>query len=231
MFDLYYPHDNLWIKRLVIYAMPSGLYWLSAVSANILFLCLPWLLTWNRLRRSELMRHSGFDRMLSGVPDTERTLRRIRKQILVVLAIQLAIIFVFRIELAAWLACFCVFGMMWGSLQYTDHAFSKRDIRQGAWNLRVDPVTRLVFLNYHYHLAHHLYPFLPWIYLPRFVTDEQERPHCWSNFFKLMRGPVLASEPAPVANRELKSLVYEGTAMPLRNETDDIDCVARGGPV
>jgi fatty acid desaturase len=214
MFDLYYPTDNLWVKRFVIYAMPLGIYWLSAASANLLFLFLPSLLGWRWLRESSVMKHSGFDSMLSGIPDTARMLRKIRRQIVFILAFHAALLGLLQIHPVAWLACYWLFGMIWGSLQYTDHAFSPRDIRYGAWNLQVDPVTRWIFLNYHFHLVHHIYPFLPWIYLPNFVTQDEVRPTAWRNFWKLMRGPFLTAEPSPVANRDLRTIVYDGTSMP-----------------
>lgn len=213
MFDLYYPKDNLWVKRFVIYAMPAGIYWFTAASANILFLFLPSLLSWRWLRESALMKHSGFDNMLSGIPDTARMLRKIRSQIVIILLIQVAMIGFLQIHPLAWFACYWVFGMIWGSLQYTDHAFSPRDIRYGAWNLKVDPLTRWIFLNYHFHLVHHIYPSLPWVYLPKFVTQNEIRPSAWGNFWKLMCGPFLATEPAPVVNREFRQIVYDGTSM------------------
>jgi fatty acid desaturase len=218
MFDLYYPQDNLWIKRFVIYAMPAGLYWLSAAAANILFLFLPSLLSWKYLRESTLMKHSGFDSMLAGIPDTARMLRKIRFQIIFILVIQLLLMWLFKIHPIAWLVSYWVFGMIWGSLQYTDHAFSPRDIRYGAWNLRVDPLTRWIFLNYHFHLAHHIYPSLPWIYLPKFVGRDEVRPSAWGNFWKLMCGPFLTTEPAPKASRDLRYIVYDGPSMSPRSE-------------
>ncbi len=42
--------------------------------------------------------------------------------------------------------------MIWG---LADHAFSPRDVVNGAWNLRVLPWTRALALNYHHHKAHH----------------------------------------------------------------------------
>jgi fatty acid desaturase len=214
MFDLYYPSDNLWTKRFVIYAMPTGIYWLSAVSANFFFLLLPAALKWTKLRDSDLMKHSGFDSMLSGIPDSARTLRRIRRQIIAVLALQLSILWLLEIHPVAWLTCYWAFGMIWGSLQYTDHAFSPRDIRYGAWNLKADPLTRWIFLNYHFHLVHHIYPYLPWIYLPKFVTRDEIRPSAWGNFWKLMQGPFLTTEPSPVPQRDMRTIVYQGTSMP-----------------
>lgn len=209
MFDLYYPTDNLWVKRLVIYAMPSGLYWLTAVLANLICPLLPVVWKWMRLRETMLMRLSGFESMMGGVPDSQRLLKKIRMQVVIVLCVQAMIIIGLGVHPVAWLACYWVFGMIWGSLQYTDHAFSRRDVRYGAWNLKVDPITRWVFLNYHYHLAHHTHPNLPWIYLPRFVTRDEERPSSWGNFWKLMRGPVPATEPEPRLNRELNRIILD----------------------
>lgn len=221
MFDLYYPQDNVWMKRLVIYAMPSGIYWLSAVAGNLLFLFCPWSLQSKSLRSTSAMRYSSFDRMLSGVPESGRTRTRIRRQIALTIVIQASIIFFFDIALSAWLCCYWLFGMNWGALQYTDHAFSKRDIRNGAWNLRVNPLSRLIFLNYHLHLAHHQYPFVPWIYLPKLVNKDEERPLFWSNFLKLLSGPYPAEETSPIENDEFQELVYEDSSWSKTAQTPD----------
>ena len=46
-------------------------------------------------------------------------------------------------------------ALNWSSLQYTDHAWSPRDVHEGAWNLRFWPITQAIFLNYNLHLVHH----------------------------------------------------------------------------
>ena len=56
--------------------------------------------------------------------------------------------------------------MNWGGLQYADHAWSERDIKNGAWNLAVPKWMQAVFLNYHYHKVHHQHPRTPWVNLP-----------------------------------------------------------------
>jgi fatty acid desaturase len=77
----------------------------------------------------------------------------------------------------------------WSSLQYTDHAFSKLDVREGAWNLRVNRVTQALFLNYHHHLAHHRHPQVPWLHLGAFVDPSEERPSFWRIYGQMWRGP------------------------------------------
>ena len=90
---------------------------------------------------------------------------------------QVAIFLLLNLNFASWLLCYWSFAVLWGSLQYADHAWSIRDIRNGAWNLKVNSVIHWVFLHYHHHLAHHQHPYIPWIHLHKFVneTDETEQ--------------------------------------------------------
>ncbi len=213
MFDLYYPHDNVPLKRLVIYSMPTGFYWLSVVAGNVVFLTSPWLFKLKIVRNSSFMKYSSFDAMLSGIPESRTIITKIRQQILLTIVIQGCIFYFLDIAPFVWLCCYWFFGMNWGSLQYSNHAFSKRDIRHGAWNLRVNPLVRLLFLNYHCHLAHHQHPYVPWIYLPAFVEKDEERPFFWVNLLKLIGGPYPVSEPPPTQADGFDKVIYEGTSI------------------
>lgn len=93
----------------------------------------------------------------------------------------------------AWLACYWAFGLNWSALQYADHAWSVRDVREGAWNLRVSRLARAIFLNYHCHLAHHRSPGTPWTYLPQLVNPRESQPSFWKIYFSLWGG----ARPAP----------------------------------
>jgi len=92
-----------------------------------------------------------------------------------------------------WLLCHWAFALHWSALQYVDHAWSPRDIINGAWNLKVLPISRLFALNYHYHLAHHRYPTVPWIHLPKLLNSSEPQPTFWSIYFSLWGG----TRPAP----------------------------------
>jgi fatty acid desaturase len=58
------------------------------------------------------------------------------------------------------------------------------------------PITSAIALNYHYHLAHHRHPQVPWPYLPKLVEESDSRPTFWSIYFSLWGG----ARPAPPMN-------------------------------
>jgi fatty acid desaturase len=97
------------------------------------------------------------------------------------------------LDWTTWLTCYWAFGLNWSSLQYTDHAWSTRDVQEGAWNLRFWPITQAIFLNYNLHLAHHRRPDVPWNQLPNFVRAEDLNPSFWSIYCSLWGG----ARPAP----------------------------------
>jgi fatty acid desaturase len=77
----------------------------------------------------------------------------------------------------------------WSALQYADHAFSPLDPKDDAWNLKVNPVVRALFLNYHHHLAHHNAPQVPWLHLPKLVRPDSAQPSFWRIYLRMWRGP------------------------------------------
>ena len=83
--------------------------------------------------------------------------------------------------------CYYAFALHWSVLQYADHAFSSRDIKNGAWNLKVLPLSRWIALNYHYHLTHHQQQLIPWYELPKHV-DNSPQPTFWRIYFLLWLG-------------------------------------------
>jgi fatty acid desaturase len=108
-------------------------------------------------------------------------------------AFQLALWYLLDLNWVGWLACYWAFGVNWSSLQYTDHAWSPRDVHEGAWNLRFWPITQAIFLNYNLHLVHHRQPDIPWVHLPRFVRAGDPRPSFWTIYGSLWWG----ARPAP----------------------------------
>ena len=63
------------------------------------------------------------------------------------------------------------------------------DVRDGAWNLRVNRVVQYIFLNYHHHRAHHQHPDVPWIHLGKFVDFTAPRPSFASIYLSMWKGP------------------------------------------
>jgi fatty acid desaturase len=112
-----------------------------------------------------------------------------RLEILLSAAIQLLAWWTLDLTPVGWGACYAAFAVNWSALQYADHAWSDLDVRDGAWNLRVNRVVQYVFLNYHHHLAHHQHPEIPWIHLGKFVDVRAPRPSFLSIYLSMWKGP------------------------------------------
>ena len=125
--------------------------------------------------------------MFSGLDRADRL--RMRLEILFSVLFQVALALLLDLSFTGWLACYIAYAVNWSALQYADHAFSPLDPKEGAWNLRVTVPVRWLFLNYHYHLAHHQTPQLPWIHLPTRVAPDSPQPSFWSIYLRMWRGP------------------------------------------
>jgi fatty acid desaturase len=189
LFDYYTADDVRAVKLVQWYGILTGLYWLLPPIGCIALVVLPrrWLFGLLDSRGSATAEHVGAEAMLSGF--TAAPLARIRLEVLLTVALQVLFWVALDLSLVGWLACYAAFAVNWSSLQYADHAWSKLDVRDGAWNLRVNPLVRWLFLNYHHHLAHHRRPDVPWVHLGRFVDDADERPSFARVYLAMWRGP------------------------------------------
>jgi fatty acid desaturase len=184
-FDYLHDGDRVWLKRAQWYAILTGLYWLFVPLGGIAYLVTPSVLL--RTRASSIAQQTGASSVFAGLANAPRW--TIRCELLFTIAVQCALFFALDLSLAGWAICYAAFAINWSSLQYTDHAFSKLDVRDGAWNLRVSALTRLLFLNYHHHLAHHRHPHVPWLHLGAYVDPTETQPSFWSVYLQMWRGP------------------------------------------
>lgn len=182
-FDYLRPGDRPWLKRAQWYSILTGLYWLFVPVGAVMFALWPSFFAKPFVAARQTGGSSVFA-FLDGAPRT-----RIRLEVLFAIAVQASFFFALGVTWRGWLACYAAFAVNWSSLQYADHAFSPLDVREGAWNLRVHPITRLLFLNYHHHLAHHQHPQVPWLHLGRYVDARTERPRFWRVYLSMWRGP------------------------------------------
>jgi fatty acid desaturase len=186
-FDYIRPGENLFLKYAQWYAVLTGIYWLTVPVAALAYLVWPGFLRIGALRDGVEAKQTA---ALTYARAFERAPTRVlRLEILGALLLQLGFWTVLDLNWCGWLACYLAFAWNWGSLQYADHAFSDCDTLSGAWNLRVHPVVRAFFLNYHYHRAHHENPKVPWLYLDRYLHPEEFRPW-FGDIYRLMwKGP------------------------------------------
>jgi fatty acid desaturase len=194
MFDYFTPGQSRFLKAYRLYSLLTGFYWLSIPTGCLLYLVGKDALT-SRWFRRRVVAPTGLEPMLADLRDAPAG--RIRLEIAFSLAFQAGLAFALQLTLAGWAACYAAFALNWCALQYTDHAWTVRDIRNGASNLRVNRVVQYLFLNYHHHLAHHQHPHVPWLYLPELVDFSAERPGFLRTYLSLWRGPRLTTEPSP----------------------------------
>lgn len=215
IFDQYYPEDNKLVKRFVLFYLLTGLYWTSPPMACLLYLIFPTLLNSQKIRNADSMKKGGFSDMLSGLDRKNIPSTKIRLEIIYVILFQAGIIYFLNLSIWTWVICYFSFAVNWSALQYADHAWSERDIRNGAWNLRINPFVEKIFLNYHFHLAHHQYPNVPWIHLPKLIDERRERPTFWSIYFKLWKGPTPIESPCPNITKEFEEEIYKNSNLKL----------------
>lgn len=188
-FDVLHPGDVRWLKYAQWYAILTGVYWLTAVLGVLGYLLVPGVLRLRFLRSSSsrVARQTAsgpYFEALESLPPVKA-----RLEILFAIALQAALAVALDLSLVGWGACYGAFALAWSSLQYADHAFSPLHREEGAWNLRVSPVTRAFFLNYHYHRAHHQHPRVPWIHLPKLARRMEDEPTFWQIWRAMWRGP------------------------------------------
>jgi len=206
LFDYYKLGDNLLFKYIQWYGILTGIYWLIPPLASLLFLLAPVPLIKRILAYSEtsdLSYQTSADGMLTGYKNAP--FGQIKGEILLTIFIQFAIFHFLDLNLWGWLACYAAFGFNWSSLQYTDHAFAERNIYDGAWNLRVNKLIQYIFLNYHHHKVHHQNPTISWLYLGRYLDDDEFRPSFMEIYLKMWQGP----RPLPESTNAARDIVPE----------------------
>lgn len=187
LFDYLRPGESRWLKSAQWYGLLSGLYWLAPPLSSALIALWPGSLRRAARSGSAWASQTSAAAMAAGAADVPAA--GLRRDVLVAACVQALLAWGLGLTPTGWAACYAAFALQWSALQYADHAFSELDPRGGAWDLRVDPLTRLLFLNYHDHRAHHLSPQTPWLHLPARVDRTRERPTWLAVYAAMWAGP------------------------------------------
>jgi len=185
LYDYYLPHQSRWLKTYWLYCLLTGFYWAIIPVAGFVYLLCPFAFR-SRALVDGPAKWWGFQEMVRDI--AAEPIARVWPQALFTFSFQGLLWVALGFDWTGWLACYWAFGLNWSSLQYTDHAWSPRDVHEGAWNLRFWKITQAIFLNYNLHLVHHRAPAIPWIHLPRFVRKEDPNPSFWSIYITLWGG-------------------------------------------
>ncbi len=186
LYDYYLPGQSKLVRSIYLYlGNLLGLYWWCVVISNFLYFLAPWAYR-SRYFVEKLAPALGFGPFVEELATLPAV--KVWSELALALAYQAALVYWLDLDPYGMLLCYAAFALHWSVLQYADHAWSARDVRDGAWNLHVLPPFRWIALNYHYHLAHHQHPEAPWRELPQLVDGNQPQPSFWRVYFSLWKG-------------------------------------------
>ncbi len=191
-------------KFLQFYGIITGIYWFLSPVSCLLYIFSPFLYRVLRYLRGKytFLEGTGIIMLESFVDHPSRKIIII--ETLVVLAAYIALIKFDYFNLGYAFLCYFSFGVLWGSLQYADHAWSELDTIHGAWDLKINTVMQAVFLNYHFHRAHHSNPDVPWYELENYIDSNALRPRHFKVWLRMFRGPLIVPD---VSDKELNKLL------------------------
>ncbi len=187
-FDFYFDGENPLWKKMQLYGILTGFFWLVILLGNLLVILWPWYLQ---------------PRKLSLDRPTEAFLQSLNRAFLplvwmesvMVIALHAALIWWWDIPFWHWFATLAGFGIMWSAMQYVHHFGTNRDVKNGALNLRTWQWLDVFWLHHNWHLRHHQHPTIPWIHLPSIEQGETEdRPSLFRAYRKMWRGPKHTTE-------------------------------------
>lgn len=191
MWDLYYEHQSKWKRYGNLYFVMIGFGYLGIVLSVILFS------TFYKLVYSGIFTgHTETRGFLEG-SHTRGKIKTFRFESIVVIVFHALCFWIFKFSWSAWICCYLVHGFIWSSQNYVNHAFSPRDIINGAHNLKVPVWLKLIYLNFNLHLAHHQNPKIPWIHLSHYVKNGSYKISFFKNYLRLWKGPIVTNESDP----------------------------------
>lgn len=187
-FDLYFEGDKPWLKRLILYSILTGGYWLLVVSSNLVVVLCPFLFK---------RRFFEFDRPSAAFMESlnPRYWRLIWLEGLLAILLHAGIVYGLGIPPLRYLAVYFGFGFSWSAMQYVHHFGTERHVLLGARNLWLFAPLDWVWLHHNWHRTHHRHPTVPWIHLPAIGRDEDaEREFLIRRYLQMWRGPQQTDE-------------------------------------
>ena len=192
MFDLYYPSDNRVLKWLQWYGLLCGLFWPLVPLGAAAFTVCPGLLRGQMLKKADPARGVAIVANL-----TPPAVRALRLELLLTVGFLCALFWLFGLKWQNTLVLYACFSVNWSTRQYVGHAFSRRDVVEGAWNLRHHPWMSWLLLHGEWDLNHHRRPDVPWYYLPRLSPADEPRMSYRKQYWRQWLGPRPCREPDP----------------------------------
>lgn len=187
-FDFYFDGEHPVWKRLQLYGILTGCYWLMVVLSNVVVLFFPFVLK---------RRYFEFDRPSAAFMEALNPAyaRLIRWEAVAAILTHGLILWGFGIPPLRYAIVYSGFGFTWSAMQYVHHFGTERDVLKGARNLWIFAPLDLLWLNHNWHLTHHAHPTIPWPHLPDVGRREfPEREFLLPHYFRMWRGPRRSTE-------------------------------------
>jgi fatty acid desaturase len=120
-----------------------------------------------------------------------------------------ALFWLLALNWIAVLVMYACFSFNWSTRQYVGHAFSRRDVIDGAWNLKTNALMSWLLLHSELDLNHHRRPEVPWYYLPRVTAPDAPQISYVRQYWRQWIGPQPNVEPAPESLQQLPLSIHQ----------------------
>lgn len=170
--DYVLPGETPWFKRVMYYLLISGLFWILLPLSSIAIAFVPR----RRIRLPRPKDGSGTFRKFAQFLNEVRP-GWIRRDLLATAVVWTIACVLLRLRLSAVVVCYAAFGFSWASQQYIYHVRTPRHAVLGALDLKLWAPVRWLYLNFNYHLTHHLAVWVPWNHLPSIAPQLPARSY------------------------------------------------------
>jgi fatty acid desaturase len=184
------------------YGILCGFFWPWVPIGAVLFAICPQVLQTRIFRRA---RSSSY--LVGDIRPED--VRAIRWEVLLNVLFFAALFWAAGLRWQATLVLYACFAFNWSTRQYIAHAFSKREVVDGAWNLQHNRLMSWLLLNGPWDLNHHRRPDVSWYYLPTLDLSGDQRRSYIRQYWRLWTGPRLNTEPAPESLVTLPLSIHE----------------------
>lgn len=202
MFDLYYPTDNRFLKVAQFYCILLGLFWPIIPIGGLLAAVCPGIFKTRLFQRGRNTRY-----LLGDIRPQQVGL--IRLEVLLIIGLFVGLSYALPLHWLNLLLMYACFSFNWSTRQYVTHAFTHREILDGALNLKTGKLMSLLLLNGEWDLNHHRYPMIPWPYLPEVSPPGSTQHSYLLHYWRQWRGPRPCTEPPPEAEGNVQMSLWE----------------------
>lgn len=189
-FDYYYPTDNIFLKRIQWYGILTGLWYPMVITGTVLASLSP------RIFRLKIFSASVGSLVLFEA-FKGWVITKIRLEALLMMMFWFMMWQALSLQIWTVFLFYILFGINWSTRQYVTHAWTPRDVIEGALNLKTSKIMELFLLNGNWDHVHHKYPHLPWRELVRPEYHKVEPTSYFKQYLSLWKGPRLNAEPPP----------------------------------